>query len=118
MLIIVQVERRLSLSGKMHDLYFQPNKICYQSKNYIILKLVQSTIQIFNQPHSNLSLLILYCSLWVHVKYFKRNTACTCACPPFSAWLAKCKTTLQQCIIYFIPNCFTILAMLMFSMIE
>ena len=54
MLIIVKVERRLCLSGKMYDLYFEPNKIHYQPKNYITLKLVQSTIQIFNehtQPH-------------------------------------------------------------------
>ena len=53
MLIVVQaVERRFCSSSKMCDLYFQPSKICDQSKNYITLKLMQSTIQIFNQPHS------------------------------------------------------------------
>ena len=42
MLIIVQVERRLCLLGKTCDLYFQPNKIHYQPKNYTTLKFVQS----------------------------------------------------------------------------
>ena len=44
MLIIVQVERRLCLLGKTCDLYFQPSKIRHQPKNYITLKIVQSTI--------------------------------------------------------------------------
>ena len=70
MLTIVKVERQLCLSGKMHDLYFQPNKIHYEPKNYITLKHVRSTIRIFNQPHSTPSVPILYCSLWAHVKYF------------------------------------------------
>ena len=41
MLIIVQVERRLCLLGKTYDLHFRPNKICYQPKNYVTLKLVR-----------------------------------------------------------------------------
>ena len=44
MLIIVQVEGQLYLLGKMCDLNFQANKICYQSKNYITLKLVWITV--------------------------------------------------------------------------
>ena len=57
------------LIGKTHDFYIPPNKICYQSKTYITLKLMQSTIGVFNQPHSTPSLPILYCSLWANVKY-------------------------------------------------
>ena len=49
--------------GKMRDWNFQPNKIRYQSKNYITLKLVRNTIQIFNQPHSTQSVPILYHTL-------------------------------------------------------
>ena len=70
MLTIVEVERQLCLSGKMNDLNFQPNKIRCQSKNYITLKLVQNTIRTFIQPHSTPLVLLLYCSLWIHVKYF------------------------------------------------
>ena len=55
---------------KTCDLNFQPNKVRYQSKNYITLKLMRSTIGIFNQPHSTSSVPILYCSLWTHMKYF------------------------------------------------
>ena len=69
MLIIVKVERQLCLLCKTCDLYFQSNKIHYQPKNYITLKLVQSTISIFNEPHSTPSVLILYGSLWAHMKY-------------------------------------------------
>ena len=47
----------------MCDLNFQPNKIHYQPNNYTTLKIVWSTIRIFNQPHSTLSVSILYCSL-------------------------------------------------------
>ena len=46
MLIIVQVEKQLYLSGETVDLYFQPDKIRYQPKNYIILNLAWSTIPI------------------------------------------------------------------------
>ena len=64
MLIIVKVERQLCLLRKTCDLlYFQSNKVHYQPKNYITLKLVQSTIRIFNEPHSTPSVPILYCSL-------------------------------------------------------
>ena len=69
MLIIANVERRLCLSGKTCDLYFQPNKIHYQPKDDITLKLVQSTIQILNEPHSTLLVPILYSSLQTHMKY-------------------------------------------------
>ena len=67
MLIIVKVENGCVYRAKP---VFQPNKIHYRPKNYITLKPVQSTIGIFDEPHSTPSVWILYCSLCAHMKYF------------------------------------------------
>ena len=86
MLIIVQMERQLCSSGETCDLCFQPNKILISLKTIIIitLKLVHSTIRIFNQPHSTPSVPILYCSLWAHMKDFFQSMQYAHACvrPP------------------------------------
>ena len=91
-MIIVQVESWLLLLGK-HAIRIFNQRILYQYKNHITLKLVRSTIQICNQPLSTPSVPILYCSLRVHHQIFLK--VCMCAClPSFDCWLAELSTIL------------------------
>ena len=72
--------------GKMRDWNFQPKKICYRTKHYITLKLMWSTIRIFNQPSQWQFCTIVYRLMW---NILKACSIWTCAWPPSSVLYLK-----------------------------
>ena len=64
-------------NSDIYWLSFRQKDSCAYWAKYVIC--------IFSATHSTLSVLILNCSLWAHMKYFLKYAACTCACPTSSA---------------------------------
>ena len=67
----------VKLTGNMHCLYSQPEQVCCQSKNYNTLKLLQSAIQIFNQPRQCWFCTVAYGLTW---NTYKGVQVCVCVC--------------------------------------